>query len=633
MWKKILTLVLVLVLGFSVVACKKNPTPDTPGDDSNAPDPGVVETSDWMVKNGVSPYKVVYPAAADEEEQIAYQEFVDLFAEATGVRLQAIPDTDVKSRDKFVSVGRTKQLAESGLTLDASVGRDGYQILSEGKNTYLVGGDSAGTAFAVYGYMERLFDYKCFTADLHQLNSVDSLRLYQFDVSEKPDIAFRYTGRQATQSLKSQLRMFNSGEKGDVSYSGGGHTFYMQLPPSKYADEHPEWYSGNWQSGDIGNWQLCVSNQEMRDEMVEVLKASIEQNPNCYIYPVQQNDGGGHCTCDNCMALAEKYGSVGGAYIDMMNYISKKLVAWLRETGNPKADTLLLQTFAYVFTEAAPVDADGNPLIIAEDNVCVFVAPITAPRAYAYNDIVNSRYCAQMLIDWQKVCKHINMWSYDWSCSSYMQPFNMFGSIKENYRYMQSIGCEYFYEEAPSHGYTSNLHELKDYVESRLLWDNSQDLSELINDFCHAFYGEEAGDYIIQYIDALEVFYRAGGEPRTHSLVSDQIPSTVKTTYYKYNFVKQLESYFTKALEANEKLKGVDENYETYKLNIYGDKLVIDYITIELYSNKFATEDLLGLIDEFEYWGSKKGMQGVYLGAETGTFDELISSWKANIGK
>lgn len=631
MWKKVLTFLLVLVLGCSVVACKKNPNPNNPnGDDS---DIGVTETSDWMVKNGVSPYKVVYPSGADEKEQIAYQEFVGLFSEATGVKLQAIPDTEVKAGDKYISVGRTQQLEQSGLTVDSSVGRDGYQILSEGKNTYLIGGGTAGTVFAVYGYMERLFDYKCYTADLHTLNSVESLKLYEFEVTEKPAIPYRYTGRQATQSLLSQLRMFNSGDKGDVNYAGGGHTFYILMPPSKYADEHPEWYSGDWQSGGDGNWQLCVSNYEMRDALVEELKAAIETRPDCYIYPIQQNDGGGHCTCENCHALAEKYGSVGGAYIDMMNYISKKLVAWLKETGNPKADTLLLQTFAYTFTEAAPVDANGNPLIVAEDNVCVYVAPITAPRAYAYNDMTNNSGIAQTLLDWQKVAKHINMWSYDWSCSSFMQPFNMFGSVKENYRYMQSIGCEYFYEEAPAHGYTSNLHELKDYVESRLLWDNTLDVNVLIDDFCHAFYGEEAGDYIIQYIDTLEVFFRADGSPRTHSLVSDQIPSTIQTSYYKYNFVKQLDGYFVKALEANEKLKDTDENYEMYKLNIYGEKLVTDYIAIELYSKKYDTDALLDLIDEFETWGTKKGMQGVYLGAETGTFEELISSWKANIGK
>ena len=109
--KSITAFFIVAILAFSIVGCNKT---DNSGSDSvNVSDSGGAEptvenenhrfsykeTNEYLIKNGTTEYKIVIPSEnVSAELNIARDELVRLFKEATGVTLEAISDAG-KSHD------------------------------------------------------------------------------------------------------------------------------------------------------------------------------------------------------------------------------------------------------------------------------------------------------------------------------------------------------------------------------------------------------------------------------------------------------------------------------------------------------------------------------------------------------
>ena len=62
-------------------------------------------------------------------------------------------------------------------------------------------------------------------------------------------------------------------------YKGFCHTFYPLVPPEKYFDAHPEWYSLVNGKRTHDGAQLCLSNPQLRDFMVERVKEWLREAP------------------------------------------------------------------------------------------------------------------------------------------------------------------------------------------------------------------------------------------------------------------------------------------------------------------------------------------------------------------
>ena len=67
--------------------------------------------------------------------------------------------------------------------------------------------------------------------------------------------------------------------------------------------------------------QLCLSNKELRKEMLKLLKENIRKGRKeaaawgvtpPQLYDVSQNDNGEKCTCSDCQAIVKKYGAESG---------------------------------------------------------------------------------------------------------------------------------------------------------------------------------------------------------------------------------------------------------------------------------------------------------------------------------
>src|SRR5210317_622059 len=81
-------------------------------------------------------------------------------------------------------------------------------------------------------------------------------------------------------------------------HQGFVHTFFPLIPPATYFKDHPQWFSEIDGKRKHDRAQLCLTNEQMRDELIKNLKANLRANPAATIASVSQNDWHGNCQCD-----------------------------------------------------------------------------------------------------------------------------------------------------------------------------------------------------------------------------------------------------------------------------------------------------------------------------------------------
>lgn len=640
---KILSALLSVITIFSVAGCNPKEIEDS---NENAKDK-ITYTEHYLVINGVSPYKIVIPESADAATEFAGEEFKNLFQEATGAILPIVKDSQIKEGDKYISIGQTSQWEESGLTVSEDLGISGLGIYTKGTNQYLIGGGQSGTCYAVYEWFERLFDLKYFTQDLHTIETESTMKLADFNFIEKPDVPIRFFNYNAYSDIKDVVRLrLNTAQEGLFLY-GMGHSFYSIISPSQYGADHPEWFSPNIQTAlqGIDNWQLCTSNLELREEVFKnlCLELSRPGNENLKYVTVAQNDGGGICSCEGCSEQLARYGSYGGVYVDFMNWLAERLTPWVEENlpNRTVKEPMKVLTFMYSYTDKPPYvvddpntqkDESAEPTIKARDDVALYFAPVTMNNAYPFNDKENNPTYYNALQKWGKVTKEFNIFNYTHCCFSTLQPYNYWNSIRGNIEAMLDVGLQFWFEERES-STKSNLTAMGDYVISRMLWDTDSDINELIDDFILAYYGPEAAPYIRDYFDTMQVHFLSadpekGG--RVFSWVAQESGSAMYKEYFPFNFVAHCYQIFENAYAANEKLKGVNPNYEDYAYRIRVEQIVPEYLYMYLWLDQFSYEDASALIDKFEKYALPTTTTVGYL-TDQGNIANFISACRSKI--
>ena len=95
------------------------------------------ETSDYLVKNGKSSYKILVPSTSDDQLLYAQSELTTLFKEATGVDLPVVTDDGNVSYSEsatYLSLGQNNFWTTAALEADLSGFGVGF-LLSLGENS------------------------------------------------------------------------------------------------------------------------------------------------------------------------------------------------------------------------------------------------------------------------------------------------------------------------------------------------------------------------------------------------------------------------------------------------------------------------------------------------------------------
>ena len=175
----------------------------------------------------------------------------------------------------------------------AGLGPEGIVTRTVNEDLILAGGAPRGTLYAVYTFLEDHVGCHWWTPDAATIPSTPTLVVGDLDMTYVPRLAFRATNAFGAQDGDWAARnKYNGGGHrlearhggGIVEIPDGGHTFFTLIPPARYFAERPAWFSlidGERAHGapHYPRTSLCLSNQDMRRELVANLRGYLRNGP------------------------------------------------------------------------------------------------------------------------------------------------------------------------------------------------------------------------------------------------------------------------------------------------------------------------------------------------------------------
>ena len=391
---------------------------------------------------------------------------------------------------------------------------EGYRVEVTEQRTVIQADSPRAAVYGVYGLLERL-GAQFLAEDCEILPQITDWESMCF--SSRPDFAYRdlywrgaLDGRFALQCGLNSARADIAPEMGGkVSFYRYSHTFEELVPPEKWFDSHPEYFSLVNGKRRREHSQLCLTNPDVLELCIEGVRRWMREHPECRIFSVAQNDWYGYCECEHCQAIDRREESHAGALLAFVNAVA--------DAVRDEFPDNRIHTFAYLYSRKAPrfLRPRENVIVRLCSIECCQSHPMGACRqAIGGIDVENNAADAfalsgqaftDDLADWAKIAPHLYLWDYTTNFSNYLQPFPNWHVMGENLRLFRRLGVEGVLEQGNySPGKTSAFAPLRIYLLSRLLWNADADTDELIRTFVRGYYGAEAETGVLQCLSLME---------------------------------------------------------------------------------------------------------------------------------
>lgn len=608
--KKIITLLLGLLFAFSCFACSQC-------NDDSAVKKG---TGEYLLKDGKTEYVIVKPLHARAEENMAVDEFVMLFFEATGVVLPVKTDDEITytPNGRFISIGDTDLLQSAKVTYDSKIkGINSFAIKTKNKSLFCIGGSEYGINYCIYELLYRMLNFEQFYSDVYTLEeAVTDIELENYDIEEVPNIArclgtagHLYSNSKAALRMRAPYNYSNffagyqytlNGKKYNISFD---HNTLYYLPPEAYFDEHPKWFMETKQ-------QLCYTahgDKNERDLMMnaftEKLKEVIKATPKSHMYVIADMDVYDWCACTECKKSLAKYGTDAGEYVAFYNEVYDKIMEWFAndEEGKQYYDEhFRIILSAYYKTEKAPVIKDENtgtykPVderVKLRDGIIVNIAPRFANYTKPFTDEVNKE-SYETIKGWAAIANSTYLWTYATNFANYMYPLDTFNAFPENAKVFAEANCEILNEQTQNGnmGGMTGWHVLKVYLSNKYSWSTEYDMTTLIDRFFNAMYGAASEpmkeffyswrEYSLYQLNTLNL----GGSFVTR----DDLVGTKK--YWTKSILDKWERLVEEAIEKIGYLKETNpKKYQILYRNIVMERVFLDYALVDMYKVELGSE-------------------------------------------
>lgn len=503
--KKIISVLLCSALlftasytNFSLPLSEADADGEAGGAESGTADIYTDTAESWLVKEGESEYKILYPAGMSEKEYDAVEELTTLFYDATGVYLECVDDGDVfvfLRSYTYISVGNTRLAELARISYDSEeVGPQGYHLETKANSLFIMSDGYYGLIYGVYRFLEEQFGYDYYAKGEWDFDKpTDNCRLVRLNVNDKPDILWRSVSYQEQNDAEyaRRMRMHQTREAMLTTSQIGSVHNTLNYVETILSYEHPVWFST---TGD----QLCYSRdvEGLSDYIAAKMEALLTENPDVDCLTLTQMDNGNWCNCSTCRGIISSHGNYAtSTQILFINVLARKLKAWAEE--NYPGREITLGFFAYWQTIDAPVKSLGGKYVpvsddmILEDNVAVYYAPLAANYFYPFDDTrVNGKFYLD-LEKWSALADKFFFWPYGSNFGNYFLPFNLFNSIQSLYRVARQYNTVYFFDQIQMDNRCGvDWARLKIYLQSKLAWDADADLEYYIGKFFAHYFGD-----------------------------------------------------------------------------------------------------------------------------------------------
>ena len=597
--KSIMLLLLSVFLCFGISACNdEEENPETEGNTENPKTEVLEQTGEYIFKDNSSDYVIVIPENAEEKEILAKDELINYFKKATGYTLKSITDRDLEydSSSKYISIGKTVIYSDSGISITREeLTLEGFKIIRDENLVIICGPTDEGTLYGTYEFMSYCFKYHAYAVDEIYYEAVTEIPLYEFNVIERPDFEERmlsYYSVGNDSDYRNKMRLSAHGE----NWIYASHSHFKIMPKETYYKEHKDWYSPD-------GTQLCLTNEAMTLEFIENVKKVILTHPDDKYILFGEEDSNTFCTCKNCKAAIEKYGTPSGVDIVFVNKVAIAIEEWLKEIDPTRE--MMVGTFAYLKTLTPPATYDettkewkpNHPDVVARDNVIVLIAPLGANFSYSFLTDENIEE-KNALLGWQSIIKQFAIWTYSANFYNYFTNFLNFSTQAQQYRELYELNTLSIVDQGPWDTGSPVFEKMRTYVMSQLMWDTSLNVDDLIDDFMRHYY-KEAYPMMRKYFDMTRSYLEYLREKYN-------LDATCYVIYNKVEYWPQ--AYLNSALklleEANAALAPYAEtsptDYEMLTNRINLESLSPRYFMLRYYQNTYTPAEQVKLIDEIE---------------------------------
>lgn len=464
--------------------------------------------SHGLFKDGKSEYTIILAPDASESERYAAEELRHWIKEVSGVELP-VASTEEGVRGKRLIVGYN-QLVEKLVpgSVRPSDRDDSFTLQSKGGDILFWGGALRGTLYSVYSFLEEELGCRWYSSKVSIAPKRDSWSFRKLYRHEEPGIIIRdncvldvrsnpaFSGRMRNNFVRLPGKAPGETIPGTAEGYWGVHAMGSLVSPGEYYSTHPEYFSLRDGKRLPGYAQLCLSNPEVLEICIDKIKDVMRREPDFLIYSVEQNDNRDFCQCDECTALAEKYGGQSGLMVWFVNQVA--------DAVKDEFPDKFIGTFAYQYTRHAPKD------IVPRDNVVIRLCSIECCMFHDYDDCELNVDFLKDLQDWSAIAPHLYIWDYVTDFAQYCLPvanWKTMASHIKDFRDNNAIGI---LEEGDYQTVSCELREMRSWLLSKLMWNPDADVDALIKDFTDGYYGA-AGPFIREYLEFEDSILRRPG--------------------------------------------------------------------------------------------------------------------------
>lgn len=450
-----------------------------------------------LASNDTSDYVIAIPASPEEPVRTAASELQEHLRGVAGANLPIVSEDVAAADAPQILVGPTKRLKQLAPQLDLNaLGHDGVVIKTVGKNLILAGRPPRGTLYAVYSFLEDIVGCRWWTSEESYLPKKETLRVSSLDVEHAPQLRYREAFYRDTFGAPFAPRLKLNGHHHRIPPEYGGHnrfvgfvhTFFPLMPPSEYFADHPEWYSEINGKRTAERSQLCLTNEEMRRELVKNAIHRLRADPEAGFLSISQNDWHGQCQCKACKAVEAEEGSSAGPLIRFVNAAAEEI--------EKEFPDVLVETLAYQYTRTPPkhVKPRHNVVVRLCSIECSFVQPLSeGDQNEAFRRDIEG---------WSKIAPQLFVWDYVTNFSSYLVPHPNMRVLAPNVRYFVDNRTIGLFEQGDAQSTIGDFIRMRAWVLAHLMWDPTRDENALFAEFLEGYYGP-AAPHLQEYLDVI----------------------------------------------------------------------------------------------------------------------------------
>ena len=440
-----------------------------------------------LTQNSQPLSRIVIPDPPSDIEKHSAAVLQKYLREISGAELPIVSDQTAAKRND-IYLGKVNREEINSIDFE-KLEEDGFVIQTQNKHLLIAGGTEKGTLYGVYHFLEKHLGCRKYTSKVSFVPRMNSIAVQNIDDEEIPVFKFRtvYYLDAFNQSFREWHGLDSNGTLGTESDWGSWcHTMGSLVPPEKYLDSHPEFYSmrKGQRTGELfhnNRSEVCFTHEGVLTATCENLAARIEKNPSPKYWSVSQMDNAEYCTCPNCQKAYEEQGSTMGTILPFVNKVAQQF---------PEKT---ISTLAYWYSTRPPKH------IKPEQNVNIMLCNINSPRHIPIQE-GDSTFSSD-LEAWAHIHDNMIIWDYVVQFANLLAPFPNLRTLQPNLQYLNQNGVVAMFEQA-NRDVGGEFCELKAYLFSKLLWDPYQDMDAIMEDFLNGYYGA-AGKHVRQYIDLM----------------------------------------------------------------------------------------------------------------------------------